>query len=312
MRIVELRRDPRKPHAAEGKPSDICSSRLPGPIAPSIFGSTGRLASAFRLYARRFAGGSCAGYIADNMGQGRTTEMIDCKLSFVFALLILHAGAVAAETNLVAPTTVGPVAVRVYPAPGEKPRPTVLILHGRSGLVSGDEQYASEIAKAGMDAWLFSYYSATDDEVMRNADHSRRVEYFNDRFLDWAKAISDIAGFAFAQKNSSGRLGLLGLSNGGFLAVGAAAIDQRIGAIVVSYGGIANPTKNKISRLPPLLRFTEMPTVLFRLPKAKHWSIGRKHSAEKPSNLSTPELVTVLISQTTTRDRTPSISSAAN
>jgi carboxymethylenebutenolidase len=187
------------------------------------------------------------------MGQGRTTEMIDCKLSFVFALLILHAGAVAAETNLVAPTTVGPVAVRVYPAPGEKPRPTVLILQGRSGLVSGDEQYASEIAKAGMDAWLFSYYSATDDEVMRNADHSRRVEYFNDRFLDWAKAISDIAGFAFAQKNSSGRLGLLGLSNGGFLAVGAAAIDQRIGAIVVSYGGIANPTKNKISRLPPLL-----------------------------------------------------------
>ena len=168
-------------------------------------------------------------------------------------LLILHAGAVAAETNLVAPTTVGPVAVRVYPAPGEKPRPTVLILHGRSGLVPGDEQYASEIAKAGMDAWLFSYYSATDEEAMRNADRSRRVEYFNDRFRDWAKAIGDIAGFALAQKNSSGRLGLLGLSNGGFLAVGAAAIDQRICAIVVSYGGIADPTKNEISRLPPLL-----------------------------------------------------------
>lgn len=104
-----------------------------------------------------------------------------------------------------------------------------------------------------MDAWLFSYYSAADEEVMQSMDRSRRVEYFNERFRDWAKTISDIAGFALAQKGSSGHVGLLGLSNGGFLAVGAAAIDQRIGAIVVSYGGIANPIKNEINRLPPLL-----------------------------------------------------------
>jgi carboxymethylenebutenolidase len=46
---------------------------------------------------------------------------------------------------------------------------------------------------------------------------------------------------------------LLGLSNGGFLAVGTAAIDQRIGALVVFYGGIARPIKDEITRLPPLL-----------------------------------------------------------
>ena len=60
-------------------------------------------------------------------------------------------------------------------------------------------------------------------------------------------------GFALIQKGNSGHVGLLGLSNGGFLAVGTGAIDQRIGALVVFYGGIARPIRGEITRLPPLL-----------------------------------------------------------
>jgi dienelactone hydrolase len=142
--------------------------------------------------------------------------MTYCRSLFVFLLfLFLQGGAFAAESNLVVPSAGGPVAVRVYPASGEKARPTVLILHAGSGLALGEERYASETSAAGMDAWLFSYYSAAYQEVMHSADRSRRGEYFNERFRDWAKTISDIAGFALAQQGSSGRLGLLGLSNGG-------------------------------------------------------------------------------------------------
>ena len=51
----------------------------------------------------------------------------------------------------------------------------------------------------------------------------------------------------------TGRVGLLGLSNGGFLAVGASALDPQISAIVVFYGGIPGPLRDGIKRLPPLL-----------------------------------------------------------
>jgi carboxymethylenebutenolidase len=175
------------------------------------------------------------------------------KLLLVCAFLIQQGPAAAVETNLVVPTNGGSIAVRVYAAPGEKTRPTVLILHDRSGPTPDHERYANEISAAGMNAWLFSYYSAADEEAMQSVDHSYRVEYFDKRFRDWMKTISDIAGYALAQNGSSGRLGLLGLSNGGFLAVGAAAIDKRIAAIVVCYGGIADPIKDQINRLPPLL-----------------------------------------------------------
>jgi carboxymethylenebutenolidase len=97
------------------------------------------------------------------------------------------------------------------------------------------------------------YYSATDDEVMRSPGRDRRIALYEARFRDWAKTVSEIAGFALAQKASSGRVGLLGLSNGGFLAVGTAAVDPRIAALVVFYGGIPGPVRDEITRLPPLL-----------------------------------------------------------
>jgi carboxymethylenebutenolidase len=69
----------------------------------------------------------------------------------------------------------------------------------------------------------------------------------------WAKKVDDIADFALTQQHSSGKVGLLGLSNGGYLAVGAAALDPHIAAIVVFYGGIPGLLRDEITRLPPLL-----------------------------------------------------------
>jgi carboxymethylenebutenolidase len=69
----------------------------------------------------------------------------------------------------------------------------------------------------------------------------------------WARKIGEIADFSRTRKSSSGRVGLLGLSNGGFLAVGASALDPQVSAIVVLYGGIPGPLRDEIKHLPPLL-----------------------------------------------------------
>jgi carboxymethylenebutenolidase len=170
-------------------------------------------------------------------------------------LLVLRGSAVAAEISLVVPTAERPVSVRVFAASGEAPRPAVLILHGRQGIapIAHCERLATALAAAGIDAWLFSYYSPEDDKIIGRLERGERVKFFNTRLRAWAKEISDMAGVAMAQKNNSGRVGLLGQSNGGILAVAAAANDPRIAALVVFYGGIPDPMHEEIARLPPLL-----------------------------------------------------------
>jgi len=176
-------------------------------------------------------------------------------LVLVGLALLARGNAVAGETDLTVATTGGLVAVQAFTAPGQAKRPTVLVLHGRAGMVplAGYRRYAADLAAAGMDAWLFSYYGAADDEAMRTADRTQRNELFTARFRAWVQTVSDTAGFALARAENSGRVGLLGFSNGGFLTVGTAAADRRIGALVVFYGGIPRPMRDAIARLPPLL-----------------------------------------------------------
>jgi carboxymethylenebutenolidase len=172
-------------------------------------------------------------------------------LLVLFALLSPCGGALA----LTVPTADGPVAVEVHAAAGAAPRPTVLILHGAGGTnpAPGYETLADEVAAAGLDAWLFTYYTPADQAVMFGPDRAAHAATYRTRLPAWAQKVDAIADAALAQPHGSGKVGLLGLSNGGFLAVGAAALDPRIGAIVVFYGGIPGPLSDRITRLPPLL-----------------------------------------------------------
>jgi carboxymethylenebutenolidase len=178
-------------------------------------------------------------------------------MRFVVALaigLLLVARAASAET-LAAPTSQGPVEVQLFAAPGDAPRPTVLILHGRDGAnpPAAYLRHADHLAAAGIDAWLFTYYTAADAEVMFKPGRDEHIALFMSRIGAWAKTIDELVEFALTRPRSSGRVGLLGVSNGGFLAVGAAAADPRIAAIVVFYGGVPRPLERDIARLPPLL-----------------------------------------------------------
>ncbi len=61
-------------------------------------------------------------------------------------------------------------------------------------------------------------------------------------------------GFVATQADTDPRrIGLVGFSGGGFVAVGTAGLDERIGAVVVIYGGMPSALSEKIKRLPPTL-----------------------------------------------------------
>jgi carboxymethylenebutenolidase len=170
-------------------------------------------------------------------------------------LSLFFCGRASGQTALTVPTADGPVAVKVYAVPGAAPRPTVLILHGLGGAnpEPGYTGFAEALAAAGLDAWLFSYYSPADQKIMFAPGRDAHLAVYTARMPVWAKKVGEIADFSRTRKSSSGRVGLLGLSNGGFLAVGAAALDRQVSAIVVFYGGIPGPLRDEIKHLPPLL-----------------------------------------------------------
>ncbi len=55
------------------------------------------------------------------------------------------------------------------------------------------------------------------------------------------------------QPDSSGRIGLLGFSLGGFIAANTAARDERIAALAVLYGGMPDAMAGKVKHLPPTI-----------------------------------------------------------
>src|SRR5882724_12781642 len=69
------------------------------------------------------------------------------------------------------PSTERAVHVTQFKAPGDAPRPSVLLLHGAGGFdrrLDEYNRYASTLANQGIDAYLVYYYSDLDDKMMSN------------------------------------------------------------------------------------------------------------------------------------------------
>lgn len=140
------------------------------------------------------------------------------------------------------------VKVIQFRAAGDAPRPAALILHGAGGLdrrIDRYKGYAAAIAASGIDAYLVYYYSSRDNESGGGM--------FEQRYPAWARLVGDIAAYLTTQKDSNGRVGLIGFSNGGILAPGAAGLEPKINAAVVYYGGEPWPLNPMPTRYPPLL-----------------------------------------------------------
>jgi carboxymethylenebutenolidase len=172
----------------------------------------------------------------------------------LLALGLLPGMAGAAEIegqHILLPAKERQVNVTYFRAPGEAPRPSILLLHGARGFdaqIADYDRYCSELANNGMDAYLVYYYSVNDQHSMASG-----TDVFIDRFAAWARLVDDLAGDLLAAKQSNGKVGLIGFSNGGFLAAGAGALDPRINAAVIYYGAVPFPIIDRVRRFPPLL-----------------------------------------------------------
>ena len=168
----------------------------------------------------------------------------------IFALAVLMAGtAQAAEITgkeMKLPATERMVRVSYFHAPGEGQRPAALLLHGAGGFdrrIKDYNSYAAALAGAGIDAYLVYYYSDADEGGYD----------FASRYPAWARLVDDLADHLLAQPQSNGKVGLVGFSNGGILATGAAALDPKINAAVIYYGTPPWPLHTQVTHYPPLL-----------------------------------------------------------
>jgi carboxymethylenebutenolidase len=150
------------------------------------------------------------------------------------------------------------VALNRYATDQAGKRPSVLLLHGTRGFdvkLRAYERYANALSAGGTDAYLLRYFTTADTRLFDSRTNTResREAYEAGRFDRWAKRVSAVVTAILARPDSSGRIGLLGFSLGGFIAADAAARDPRIAALAVLYGGIPLAMVSEVKHLPPLL-----------------------------------------------------------
>jgi carboxymethylenebutenolidase len=168
----------------------------------------------------------------------------------------LSAAAEPVVRAVVLPTGQHPVPATLFTVPGTARRPAVIVLHGRQGLARFQDfyaRYATALARAGLDAYLLSYYDATDAVQAQNQDNAVRQAWSRRRIPAWTQLVRASVSAILADAHCSGSVGLLGFSQGGFLAVAAAGQDPRVACLVVFYGGIPTVFQDSLTHLPPLL-----------------------------------------------------------
>jgi carboxymethylenebutenolidase len=192
--------------------------------------------------------------LAGQLVRWRTISVICVALAALLRAFTWPAFAAEAAQDILVQGADGPIAVKLFAGGQSGKRPAVIILHGRESpaqLPAPYLRWGREIAAKGFDAYLVSYYDPADAEAMASPDRAARGAYFSAHLAAWADRVRAVVSQALARDASSGKVALLGFSNGGFLAVQSAAADERIAALVVFYGGL--PGKLEIAHLPPLL-----------------------------------------------------------
>jgi dienelactone hydrolase len=134
-------------------------------------------------------------------------------------------------------------------APGKYP--AVIVLHGRNGVGegkrSGSHQAARELARAGY-VTLVPHYFGRNVPDPKNGRKNARSHAI------WTRTVIDTVSFATRRDNVNPRqIGLLGISNGSWVALSVAARDGRVRAVVEYYGGYPGWDEIDPARLPPVL-----------------------------------------------------------
>lgn len=158
-----------------------------------------------------------------------------------------------------------------YQSPAAGKLPAILLLHGIEGPEGHTNVYdvlAQRLAAQGYIIHLVHYFDRTgtrqpelktiDDQFRRHVQGTATVEEqraLRVVFHSWMSAIRDAVAYSRKQPGVDGaRMGLLGLSLGGFLALSVAAQeDLGLAAVVELFGGLPQEVRTEIRRLPPTL-----------------------------------------------------------
>jgi carboxymethylenebutenolidase len=152
----------------------------------------------------------------------------------------------------------GSITVTRYKAGRAGKRPAVLVLHGARGVELSPrayERYANALTEGDIDAYLVRYFTAVDYQALdpKKSTRETRDAYTTGRFEGWTERISSVVTAITQRPDSSGHIGLLGFSLGGYVAADIAAHDQRITAIAVMYGGMPDAMVAEVKHMPPLI-----------------------------------------------------------
>ncbi|WFU76149.1 dienelactone hydrolase family protein [Bradyrhizobium sp. CB2312] len=137
-------------------------------------------------------------------------------------------------------------------------RPAVILLHGSRGIElrrRAYERYADALSAGGIDAYLLRYMTTTDTAALdlKTSTQESRKAYDTGRFDGWSDTVSATITTILGRPDSSGHVGLLGFSLGGFIAANTAARDERVTALAVLYAGLPDAMTRKVRHLPPMI-----------------------------------------------------------
>jgi carboxymethylenebutenolidase len=122
----------------------------------------------------------------------------------------------------------------------------VVLVHGSDGPVARYRSIARELTEAGFRVFLPHYFDRTGDRRVSGPAIARNLP-------PWTAAVQDAVSYAAAQADvDPERIGVLGLSLGGGIALAAASRDARVKALV-TVAGFVPGTMNPTAPLPPTL-----------------------------------------------------------
>ena len=215
------------------------------------------------------------------------------ELAVALSVMLAGTSALGAELalhELSIASRSGDVKVRCYSAPGSGALPVVVLLHGASGFGPFSrhyESYAEPLAAEGFRTCAVLYYSASDSRLLAGRNQAARRSLFQKRFMAWLAAINDVVdGLSTLPIIEGESMGVLGFSQGAYLAVGVAGTNHRIKALAEFYGGFPGPLESQITQLPAtLIVHGESDTVI---------PVQEAHAMEAAAKLRTTSVATKL------------------
>ena len=138
---------------------------------------------------------------------------------------------------------------------GSTPFPAVVLLHGSDGIASSGKRFRlimQGLAALGYAAGLPHYFNRTGDEDIGVGE--QRAQSVARSFPEWQEAVRDAVGAAARLPGvDSARVALVGFSLGSFLALGAAANNERVRCVIEFCGGLPESVRGKVETMPPVL-----------------------------------------------------------